>query len=110
MQVLVNLLGNALQYTPEGGRVTVCAAYDKPWIKVQVTDTGIGIPPEHLKCIIERIYRVDKSRARSSGGDGIGLTITKHLVLAHGGDIWAESAGVGHGASFTFTLPVAPLA
>jgi len=77
-----------------------------PWIKVQVADTGIGIPADQLARIFERFYRVDKSRARSTGGNGIGLTITKHLVLAHGGTIRAESAGIGRGATFTFTLLV----
>lgn len=110
MQVLINLLGNALQYTPAGGRVTVCIAYYKPWIEVQIIDTGIGIPLEQLAPIFERFYRVDPSRARSSGGAGIGLTIAKHLVQAHGGELWAASDGVGCGATFTFTLPVAPIA
>lgn len=108
VQILVNLLGNALQYTPAGGKVTLHAAYESPWIRVQVTDTGIGIPTDQLSRIFERFYRVDKSRARSTGGNGIGLTITKHLVLAHGGTIWAESDGTDRGATFTFTLPVAP--
>lgn len=109
MQVLINLLGNALQYTPTGGRVTVGIAYNQPWLEVQITDTGIGIPPEQLAQIFERFYRVDPSRARSSGGTGIGLTIAKHLVQAHGGALWATSKGTGCGATFTFTLPVAPI-
>lgn len=106
-QVLVNLLGNALQYTPAGGKVTLRATHKTPWIQVQITDTGIGIPADQLSRIFERFYRVDKSRARSTGGNGIGLTITKHLVLAHDGTIWAESAGIDCGATFTFTLPTA---
>ena len=105
MQVLINLLGNALQYTPAGGRVTINAAYSKPWINVQVIDTGIGIPPGLLDNIFERFYRIDPSRARSSGGAGIGLTIARHLVLAHGGEIRASSEGVGRGATFTLHLP-----
>ncbi|MEZ4863829.1 MAG: HAMP domain-containing sensor histidine kinase [Caldilineaceae bacterium] len=108
-QILINLLGNALQYTPAGGSVTVAALYEQPWIKVQVADTGIGIPPAQLTQIFERFYRVDPSRSRSSGGAGIGLTIAKHLVYAHGGEIWATSEGVGCGATFAFTLPAAPL-
>ncbi len=108
VQILVNLLGNALQYTPASGKVTLHATYETPWLQVQVTDTGIGIPAAQLSRVFERFYRVDKSRARSTGGNGIGLTITKHLVLAHGGTIRAESAGTGCGATFTFTLPIAP--
>ncbi len=70
-------------------------------------DTGIGIPAEHLPHIFERFYRVDKSRSRAGGGSGIGLTIAKHLVEAHGGRIWATSAGLGQGSTFTFTIPIA---
>ncbi len=104
-QVLVNLVGNALLYTPEGGNVTIAAAQQDSEIFVSVKDTGIGIPPEHLKNLFTRFYRVDKSRSRNAGGgSGIGLTIAKHLVEAHGGRIWAESAGDGQGSTFTFTL------
>ena len=120
-QVLTNLIGNALQYTPSGGKVHIqCSLIDKPlpahitpqgevradrWILVSVRDTGIGIPPEHLPHIFDRFYRVDKSRSRVSGGSGIGLTIAKHLVEAHGGYIWAESEGAGKGSTFSFVLP-----
>ncbi len=105
-QILINLLGNALQYTPAAGRVTVTANYDSEALTVSVADTGIGLLPDDCTRIFERFYRVDKSRARSSGGNGIGLTITKHLVLAHGGRIWAGSQGIGHGTTVTFTLPL----
>ncbi len=91
-QVLLNLLGNALQYTPPGG---------------QVRDSGVGIDPEHLPHIFERFYRVDKSRSRAGGGSGIGLTISRHLVEAHGGRFWAASLGAGQGSTFTFSLPLA---
>lgn len=108
LQILLNLLTNALQYTPSGGRVTVSAEARPKEIWVRVQDTGIGIPPEHLSRIFDRFYRVDKSRSRQSGGgSGIGLTICKHLVEAHGGRIWAESAGEGQGSTFIFTLPLA---
>ncbi len=122
-QVLINLMGNALQYTPAGGAVRVrCSLHQghnhprlaaetrrsaaKHWLLVTVEDTGIGIPAEHLPHVFDRFYRVDKSRSRAGGGSGIGLTISKHLVEAHGGRIWAESAGRDQGSRFTFTLPV----
>jgi signal transduction histidine kinase len=104
-QVLLNLVGNALQYTPAGGSVRILAVHIPGEVRVSIADTGIGIPPEHLPHLFTRFYRVDKSRARSRGGSGIGLTIAKHLVEAHGGHIWAESQGTGKGSTFTFTLP-----
>jgi histidine kinase len=76
-------------------------------VHVSVSDTGVGITAEHLPLIFTRFYRVDKSRARAGGGSGIGLTIAKHLVEAHGGRIWADSAGPDQGSTLTFTLPVA---
>lgn len=106
-QVLTNLLGNALQYTPPGGRVSVRARHADGEVAVAVTDTGIGIPAEHLPYVFDRFYRVDRSRHRGRGGTGIGLTIAKALVELHGGRIWAESPGPGQGSTFTFTLPVA---
>ena len=107
IQVLVNLLGNALHYTPPGGRVTVRARADRHELRVEVRDTGIGISPEHLAHVFERFYRVDKSRSRAGGGSGIGLTISRHLIEAHGGRIDAFSQGVGQGSSFVFGLPLA---
>jgi signal transduction histidine kinase len=104
-QVLINLVGNALQYTPEGGKVTISALRVGNEVEFSVTDTGIGIAPEHMPNLFTRFYRVDKSRARPMGGSGIGLTIAKHLVEAHGGHIWASSAGLGQGSTFSFTLP-----
>ena len=106
-QVLVNLVGNALQYTPSGGRVRIRARRTGDMIRIAVEDAGIGIPPEHLSHVFERFYRVDKSRSRAGGGSGIGLTIAKHLVEAHGGEIEATSQGPGQGSTFSFTLPVA---
>jgi len=107
-QVLVNLVANAIQYTPEGGDVTICAARQADEIHISVKDTGVGIPPEHLANLFTRFYRVDKSRSRNAGGgSGIGLTIAKHLVEAHGGRIWAESKGDGQGSTFTFSLKIA---
>jgi histidine kinase len=105
-QIIINLLGNALQYTPENGQVLVSAQQIGNEIQISVTDTGIGIPVEHLPHIFTRFYRVDKSRSRVGGGSGIGLTIAKHLIEAHGGGIWVESEGLGNGSNFTFVLPV----
>lgn len=104
-QVLINLLGNALQYTSAEGSVVVRAWQAGANVQVAVQDTGVGLTPEHLARIFERFYRVDKSRARIGGGSGIGLTIAKHLIEAHGGRIWAASDGVGQGSAFTFALP-----
>lgn len=107
-QVLTNLVGNALQYTPTGGRVIVQAERHGAEVHVVIKDNGVGIPPEHLPNLFTRFYRVDKSRSRASGGgSGIGLTIARHLVEAHGGRIWAESSGEGQGSTFNFTLPAA---
>jgi two-component system sensor histidine kinase BaeS len=105
-QVLINLVGNALQYTPSEGQVSVTAQKVTGEIQVSVQDTGIGILPEHIPHLFTRFYRVDKSRSRAAGGSGIGLTIARHLVEAHGGQIWAESDGTGRGSSFNFSLPL----
>jgi len=108
IQILTNLTGNALQYTPEGGRVDISAKRLNNEIQISIHDTGVGIPAEHISRIFDRFYRVDKSRSRASGGgSGIGLTIARALVEAHGGRIWAESAGNRQGSTFTFTLPTA---
>lgn len=106
-QVLLNLAGNALQYTPSGGRVCLSARQEGTMLALAISDTGIGIPAEHLPHVFDRFYRVEKSRSRAGGGSGIGLTIARHLVEAHGGRIRAESRGVGKGSTFTFTLPAA---
>ncbi|MBX0328382.1 HAMP domain-containing protein [Oscillochloris sp. ZM17-4] len=118
-QVLINLLGNALQHTPADGAVALrvmkevtpdgahSILYPASCILFEVADSGAGIAPEHIPHLFERFYRVDKARARATGGSGIGLTISKALVAAHGGQIWAASAGPGKGSTFTFTLPVA---
>jgi two-component system sensor histidine kinase BaeS len=108
LQVLTNLVGNALQYTPDGGRVTLSARQVGTEVEIRVRDTGIGIPPEHLARIFDRFYRVDKSRSRQAGGgSGIGLTIARAIVEAHGGRIRAESDAEGGGSTFAFTLPPA---
>jgi two-component system phosphate regulon sensor histidine kinase PhoR len=105
-QVLDNLLTNAVKYTPEGGRISVTLSSKGPWAKLEVEDTGIGIPAEHLGRIFERFYRVDKARSRELGGTGLGLSIVKHLVSAMSGDVGVESA-VGVGSKFTVKLKMA---
>lgn len=103
-QVLENLLDNSLNYTPEGGRVTVRLLPGFDEVVTVIEDTGIGIPAEDLPRIFERFYRVDKARSRKSGGTGLGLSIVKHAVSAQGGRVWAESE-LGKGSRFYFSLP-----
>ncbi|MDX1414993.1 MAG: ATP-binding protein [Candidatus Promineifilaceae bacterium] len=106
-QVMINLLGNALQYTPAGGQVFVSAWDNVRAVAISVEDTGSGIPQDALPHIFERFYRVDKSRSRTGGGSGIGLTISKHLVEAHNGRLTATSPGPDQGSTFTMTIPIA---
>ena len=105
-QVLHNLLENAVAYTHKGGTINVAAAKQGDWVEVSVSDTGEGIPAEDLPNIFERFYRVDKSRARVTGGSGLGLTIARRLVEAHGGTIKVQSK-LGKGSRFSFTIPIA---
>lgn len=104
-QVFVNLLSNALRYTPAGGRVTLRAAGTASRIEVQVRDTGPGIAPADLPHVFDRFYRADKSRSRETGGSGLGLAIVRSLVEAHHGTIAVESEP-GRGTCFTVTIPV----
>ncbi len=104
-QVLHNLLENAVAHTHKGGTINVAATTQGDWVEVSVSDTGEGIPAEDLPNIFERFYRVDKSRARVTGGSGLGLTIAKRLVEAHGGKIAVQSE-LGKGSCFSFTLPI----
>ena len=108
IQVLSNLLSNALRHTPDGGRVVVMAEAGGDEVAFEVTDTGAEIAPEHLERVFERFYRVDRSRSRGEarGGSGVGLAISRALVEAMGGRIRVESPGLGEGATFVFTLPV----
>jgi two-component system phosphate regulon sensor histidine kinase PhoR len=103
-QVLSNLLGNAAKFTPAGGRIEAGARRRDDRIELWVADTGVGIEPEHLTRVFERFYKTDPSRAAGTG-TGLGLAIAKHLVLAHGGQIWAESSGNGRGSTFRVALP-----
>ncbi|MDZ4230452.1 MAG: ATP-binding protein, partial [Dehalococcoidales bacterium] len=104
-QVLRNLLENAVAHTAEGGEINVTARQTGNRIAITVADSGEGIPAEDLPYIFERFYRVDKSRTRATGGNGLGLTIAKRLVEAHGDNIEVESE-LGRGSRFTFTVPV----
>ncbi|MHB9145888.1 MAG: HAMP domain-containing sensor histidine kinase [Symbiobacteriia bacterium] len=103
-RVLVNLLDNAIKYTPAGGHITMGATDEGTHLAAFVSDSGIGIPEEDQERIFERFYRVDKARSRDSGGTGLGLSIVKHLVERNGGSVSVESR-VGAGAHFEFTLP-----
>jgi signal transduction histidine kinase len=104
-QVLHNLVENAIAHTPKGGAITIKARQLETLVEISVADTGEGIPADDLPNIFERFYRVDKSRARATGGTGLGLTIAKRMVEAHGGKIAVQSE-LGKGSRFAFTLPI----
>jgi two-component system phosphate regulon sensor histidine kinase PhoR len=103
--VVVNLVHNAIKFTPPGGAVRVTVEPRDGEVALVVADTGIGVEPQDLPRLFERFYKTDRSRATS--GTGLGLAIVKHLVQAHGGKVWAESPGPGQGATFGVVLPVA---
>lgn len=105
-QVLINLIDNAVKYSPEGGTITVSGCVEGELVKVSVTDRGAGIPPKDLPRIFERFYRVDEARSRDEGGTGLGLAIVKHIVQLHGGTVAVESVP-GKGSTFSFTLRAA---
>lgn len=104
--VLQNLLDNAIQYTPAGGRIKLEAFVGTNEATLTIADSGIGIPIADQERIFERFYRVDAARSREAGGTGLGLSIAKHIVEAHGGRLWVESA-VGRGSKFSFSIPLA---
>ena len=97
-------MDNAIKFNHPGGAVTVLAADSEGSQTIKVSDTGPGIPPEHLPRVFERFYRVDKARSREAGGTGLGLAIVKHLALAHGGEAYVASE-VGVGSEFSIKLP-----
>ncbi|NLI00124.1 MAG: hypothetical protein GX446_11620, partial [Chthonomonadales bacterium] len=106
-QVILNLVDNAVKYTPSGGTVTVSVTTENSNAVLTVTDTGIGILQEHLPRIFERFYRVDKARSRQSGGTGLGLSIVKNIVEAHGGRVEAQSE-YNRGSVFRIEIPISP--
>ena len=103
-QMFLNLIDNAVKYTPEGGTVGIELKNPEGMLSIKITDSGIGIPKEHLSRIFERFYRVDKTRSRKIGGTGLGLSIVKHIVILHGGTVDVESEE-GKGSSFLINLP-----
>jgi signal transduction histidine kinase/CheY-like chemotaxis protein len=107
LQVLSNLLSNARKYSPRGGTIHLAARAAGGQVTVSVQDEGLGVPPEAQAHLFQKFYRVDNSDRRQIKGTGLGLTISRKIVEAHGGRIWAESAGLGKGSRFSFTLPVA---
>ncbi len=103
-QVFMNLLDNAAKFTPPGGRIIVKAKWEKPYVRVEVIDNGVGIPAEHLSRVFERFYRVDKARSREAGGTGLGLAIVHQIVSAHQGKVEVESSP-DYGSTFRIFLP-----
>jgi two-component system OmpR family sensor kinase len=104
-QLLINLVDNAIKYTPSGGQVRLHLSKANGWARIDIADSGIGIPQEDLPYIFDRFYRVDRARSRARGGSGLGLSIAKWVAKAHGGDIQVTSE-VGMGTTFTVTLPL----
>jgi len=107
-QVLINLIGNSVRYTPENGEVRISLAKDQGVIQIKIADNGPGIPPDKLPYIFHRFYRIEDSRNRQFGGMGLGLAIAKEFVTAHGGHITVESE-LEKGSTFTIVLPIFPL-
>jgi len=107
VEVLTNLIGNAIKFTPTNGKVTLCLKRNgNEWVKISVADTGPGIPPDEANRIFDKFYQVTQPEKQKTMGTGLGLSITKALVEMHGGKIWLESE-VGRGSIFSFTLPAA---
>jgi signal transduction histidine kinase len=104
-QVFLNLLSNALQYTPSGGAITIKSSFADESVRIDFIDTGSGIAEQDIPHVFERLYRSDEARARQNGGSGLGLSIARSLVISHGGKIWAQSAE-GNGSTFSIELPL----
>ena len=104
LQVLRNLIGNAVKFTPEGGRIAVFAGLAGQSVKVAVRDTGPGIPENDLATIFNKFHQVTPEKSYQIKGSGLGLAIVKHIIISHGGRVWAESK-LGQGSTFYFVLP-----
>jgi len=105
IQAIGNLVTNAIEYTPEGGSITLASSCDEKKISVHVIDTGEGIPPESIQNIFNRFYRGDNARSNKNGETGLGLAIAQSIVKAHGGVIQVKSE-VSKGSEFTITIPI----
>jgi signal transduction histidine kinase len=105
-QIVWNLLSNAVKFTPPEGRIEICAWQDEDVARIQVIDSGVGIPPNFLPYIFDRFRQGDETSAKMRSGLGLGLAIVRHLIELHHGSIEASSAGVGQGAVFTLTFPL----
>jgi PAS domain S-box-containing protein len=105
-QIVTNLLSNAIKFTPAGGRIQVGLERHNSAVRLKITDTGVGIATEHLPYIFERFRQVDSSNVRAHGGLGLGLAIVDYLVRQQAGTVWAESEGIGKGATFTVEFPL----
>jgi signal transduction histidine kinase len=106
-RVIANLLGNAIQYTPQGGKIEISLRREDDFVQLKVRDNGIGIPPEHIPRLFDKFFVVEQAKARERRSLGLGLHISKEFIQAHGGEIRVESPGKGKGSTFIFTLPAA---
>jgi two-component system phosphate regulon sensor histidine kinase PhoR len=104
-QAIVNLIDNAIKFSPENSRVDILAANSDHRLVITVTDQGVGIEKKHLPRLFERFYRVDKARSRNLGGTGLGLAIVKHIAQVHGGNVRVESKP-GIGSTFSIYIPI----
>ena len=105
-RVMANLLGNAVKFTPAGGKIVIKTVPRDGGVQVSVADNGLGLARENLERVFEKFYQVDSSSTRAAGGLGLGLTIAREIIAAHGGRIWVESAGPGRGGEVAFYLPL----
>ena len=105
-QAFTNLIGNAIKFTPDNGEVTVKIEVDGNLLHVEVIDTGPGIPVEERQKIFEKFYQRSDIHTRQKGGSGLGLSITKSIVEAHGGRLWVDEGDQGKGSNFQFVLPL----